>query len=75
MLLVVGWRGAPGTKDEPQHMKQGRIMFNLFRCEAHNEAMKTAFRLMHEGRFDDDAEARSEVEGALSLLDDVLAAS
>ncbi|HUV62210.1 MAG TPA: phosphonopyruvate decarboxylase [Thermoplasmata archaeon] len=25
MLLVVGWRGAPGTKDEPQHIKQGRI--------------------------------------------------
>lgn len=26
MVLVVGWRGAPGTKDEPQHVKQGRIM-------------------------------------------------
>lgn len=25
MLLVIGWRGAPGTKDEPQHVKQGRI--------------------------------------------------
>jgi phosphonopyruvate decarboxylase len=25
MLLVMGWRGAPGTKDEPQHIKQGRI--------------------------------------------------
>ncbi|UCE90810.1 MAG: phosphonopyruvate decarboxylase [Methanobacteriota archaeon] len=29
MVLVVGWRGAPGTKDEPQHMKQGRIMTSL----------------------------------------------
>jgi phosphonopyruvate decarboxylase len=25
MILVVGWRGEPGTKDEPQHVKQGRI--------------------------------------------------
>lgn len=25
MLLVIGWRGEPGVKDEPQHMKQGRI--------------------------------------------------
>lgn len=25
MLLVVGWRGEPNVKDEPQHIKQGRI--------------------------------------------------
>jgi phosphonopyruvate decarboxylase len=25
MLLVIGWRGKPGNKDEPQHIKQGRI--------------------------------------------------
>jgi phosphonopyruvate decarboxylase len=25
MLLIVGWRGRPGTHDEPQHVKQGRI--------------------------------------------------
>ncbi len=25
MLLLIGWRGEPGTKDEPQHIKQGRI--------------------------------------------------
>lgn len=24
-LLVVGWRGEPGIKDEPQHVKQGQI--------------------------------------------------
>jgi phosphonopyruvate decarboxylase len=29
MLLVVGWRGAPGRKDEPQHVKQGRITPDL----------------------------------------------
>lgn len=25
MLLIVGWRGEPGVKDEPQHVKMGRI--------------------------------------------------
>lgn len=25
MLLVIGWRGEPDVKDEPQHIKQGRI--------------------------------------------------
>lgn len=25
MLLMIGWRGEPGFKDEPQHIKQGEI--------------------------------------------------
>lgn len=25
MLLCIGWRGEPGTHDEPQHMRQGEI--------------------------------------------------
>ena len=25
MLLLIGWRGEPGLKDEPQHIKQGRV--------------------------------------------------
>lgn len=25
MLLIIGWRGEPGTKDEPQHLVMGRI--------------------------------------------------
>jgi phosphonopyruvate decarboxylase len=29
MLLIVGWRGEPGVKDEPQHKKQGRVMLEL----------------------------------------------
>jgi phosphonopyruvate decarboxylase len=29
MLLVVGWRGRPGAADEPQHVKQGRVMETL----------------------------------------------
>ena len=29
MLLMVGWRGEPGVKDEPQHIKQGEVMEQL----------------------------------------------
>lgn len=29
VLLVIGWRGEPGTKDEPQHTKQGKITIKL----------------------------------------------
>lgn len=25
LLLIIGWRGEPGVKDEPQHIKQGQI--------------------------------------------------
>lgn len=31
MLVLIGWRGEPGTKDEPQHKKQGRVMENLMK--------------------------------------------
>ena len=31
MVLLVGWRGQPGVADEPQHVKQGRIMQELLR--------------------------------------------
>lgn len=29
ILLMVGWRGKPGIKDEPQHIKQGKITLHL----------------------------------------------
>ncbi len=29
LILLIGWRGEPGVKDEPQHIKQGRISQNL----------------------------------------------
>ncbi|MDC0111082.1 phosphonopyruvate decarboxylase [Emcibacteraceae bacterium] len=25
MILMIGWRGEPGKKDEPQHVKQGKV--------------------------------------------------
>lgn len=29
LLLLIGWRGEPGEKDEPQHIKQGEITKSL----------------------------------------------
>lgn len=31
MLLLVGWRGEPGVKDEPQHLKQGLVSEELLK--------------------------------------------
>ena len=50
MLLVIGWRGEPGIKDEPQHKKQGmittklletlKIPYEIFSEDISNEEMK-----------------------------------
>lgn len=29
LLMIIGWRGKPGVHDEPQHVKQGRVMLSL----------------------------------------------
>jgi len=29
LIMMIGWRGEPGKKDEPQHKKMGRIMIPL----------------------------------------------
>ena len=29
MLIMIGWRGEPGLKDEPQHTKQGALQLDL----------------------------------------------
>ena len=31
LVLVIGWRGEPGLKDEPQHIKQGEISETLLK--------------------------------------------
>lgn len=40
MLLLVGWRGEPGLHDEPQHLKQGRVMNSIF------EAMEIPYEIL-----------------------------
>jgi phosphonopyruvate decarboxylase len=32
VIFVIGWRGEPGTKDEPQHVFQGEITLPLLDC-------------------------------------------
>ena len=32
MLLMLGWRGEPGKKDEPQHVHQGRVMMQMLQA-------------------------------------------
>jgi phosphonopyruvate decarboxylase len=29
VLLLIGWRGKPGVRDEPQHIKQGKVTLEL----------------------------------------------
>ena len=42
MLILIGWRGSPNSKDEPQHMLMGKITKNLLKllrikyCELNN---------------------------------------
>lgn len=31
IILIIGWRGEPGFKDEPQHVKQGRVMLDMLK--------------------------------------------
>lgn len=40
MLLLIGWRGEPGTKDEPQHVKQGKVTASLL------DAMQIPYRVL-----------------------------
>lgn len=43
ILFVVGWRGEPGTKDEPQHVFQGRITCELL------QTMNIPYSVVHAG--------------------------
>ena len=52
MLLLVGWRGEPGTEDEPQHVKQGKVTLELFetlgvRCEVLPESPDEAIAALN----------------------------
>ena len=44
-LLLVGWRGEPGHKDEPQHKMMGRIMTDLF------DVMEIPYTILEESQW------------------------
>lgn len=39
VLLLIGWRGRPGTHDEPQHVKQGKVTIGLLNTMGINYAI------------------------------------
>ncbi|MAG08769.1 phosphonopyruvate decarboxylase [Candidatus Woesearchaeota archaeon] len=40
VMLMIGWRGEPGVKDEPQHRKMGKVMMPLL------EALEVPYRIL-----------------------------
>ncbi|MEZ3507751.1 MAG: phosphonopyruvate decarboxylase [Lachnospiraceae bacterium] len=51
MLFVVGWRGEPGVKDEPQHVFQGKITCELF------ETLSVLYRVIDQDTSDEEMDA------------------
>lgn len=51
LLLMIGWRGEPGIKDEPQHKKQGEVTLGLL------EVMNIPYVILDE----DENEALSQI--------------
>ena len=49
MIILIGWRGEPGFHDEPQHIKQGKVMLSMI------ESMKLPYKVLT-GNFDEDKE-------------------
>lgn len=58
LLMIIGWRGEPGKKDEPQHLKQGKITLSLL------ETMGIA----HEVLSEDISEAEKSIDNAVQHM-------
>lgn len=52
ILLIIGWRGEPGIRDEPQHVKQGKITLELLNnlgiefCVLSRESQKSKLEVL-----------------------------
>ena len=60
MLLLVGWRGEPGVKDEPQHRKQGEITTALL------QTLGIPYEILPD---DEDAAGKTVAAAVKSILD------
>lgn len=58
VLLVIGWRGRPGVKDEPQHVKQGKITTGLLNVMGINYAILPK----------DETEAAKQIKNAVDYM-------
>jgi len=56
LILLIGWRGEPGVKDEPQHYKQGNVTCSML------EAMRIPYSVM--------SDTEAEIENQLSAMYD-----
>ncbi len=64
MLFIVGWRGEPGMKDEPQHVFQGKITCELF------ETLSVPYRVIDQHTTEEEIDAvLTEAEKTLSQGD------
>ena len=62
-LLLIGWRGEPGVKDEPQHVKQGKITLSLLDC------LGIPYAVLGEGEgASPEAVAEAQVREAVSVM-------
>lgn len=50
MLLLIGWRGEPGRHDEPQHVKQGRVMLRMLEAMEIPHTMLSSDPITAEGQ-------------------------
>ncbi len=58
MLMLIGWRGEPGVKDEPQHVKQGKVTLKLL------EAMGVEYEVLSK----DTEECDKQIERAVKYM-------
>ena len=58
VLLIIGWRGEPGVKDEPQHLKQGLVTLPLLET----------LGIKHEVLVDDESLLHDQVERAVTHM-------
>lgn len=58
VLLLIGWRGEPGVKDEPQHLKQGKVTLTLL------ESMAIEYTILSP----DECEAQQQIATACTYM-------
>lgn len=61
MLVMLGWRGEPGKKDEPQHVHQGRVMVAML------EAMDIPVVALSDDATEADAQTKAAAQQARDL--------
>lgn len=58
ILLMIGWRGEPGVKDEPQHITQGEVTIDLLK------AMHIPYTILS----NEEAKAKAQIKNAIDEI-------